>query len=205
MIARAVAKIPIASTPQRWLRRLLGACALLSFAIATPAAAAGQPLAELAKPGRLLMLRHATAPGNGDPPGFRIDDCATQRNLDAEGRRQAAELGQRLARAGIVRARVYSSQWCRCLETARLLGLGPVEPLPALNSFYPRPEERDARLATLKEFLARLPADGLPVVLVTHQFTITAFTAGPTASGGGSLFQLNGTGNPQWLGTLIDP
>jgi broad specificity phosphatase PhoE len=205
MIARAAAKMPIASTPQRWLRRLLGACALLSFAIATPAAAAGQPLAELAKPERLLMLRHATAPGNGDPPGFRIDDCATQRNLDAEGRRQAAELGQRLARAGIVRARVYSSQWCRCLETARLLGLGPVEPLPALNSFYPRPEERDPRLATLKEFLARLPADGLPVVLVTHQFTITAFTAGPTASGGGSLFQLNGTGNPQWLGTLLDP
>ena len=183
-------------------RALLAAITLLSFALPS---GAGQAVAELAKPGRLLMLRHATAPGNGDPPGFRIDDCATQRNLDAEGRRQAAELGQRLARGGIVRARVYSSQWCRCLETARLLGLGPVEPLPALNSFYARAEDRDARLAKLREFLARLPADGLPVVLVTHQFTITAFTAGPTASGGGSLFQLNGTGNPRWLGMLADP
>ena len=204
MIARIANRKPMSSTAQGLVRILLAACALWSFAGASPAAA-GQPLAELAKPGRLLMLRHATAPGNGDPPGFRLDDCATQRNLDAAGRRQAVELGQRLARAGIVRARVYSSQWCRCLETARLLGLGPVEPLPALNSFYPRPEERDARLATLRDFLARLPADGLPVVLVTHQFTITAFTAGPTASGGGSLFQLNGTGNPQWLGTLLDP
>jgi len=183
-------------------RALLAAITLLSFALPS---GAGQAVAELAKPGRLLMLRHATAPGNGDPPGFRIDDCATQRNLDAEGRRQAAELGQRLARGGIVRARVYSSQWCRCLETARLLGLGRVEPLPALNSFYARAEDRDARLAKLREFLARLPADGLPVVLVTHQFTITAFTAGPTASGGGSLFQLNGTGNPRWLGMLADP
>ncbi len=183
-------------------RALLAAITLLSFALPS---GAGQAVAELAKPGRLLMLRHATAPGNGDPPGFRIDDCATQRNLDAEGRRQAAELGQRLARGGIVRAGVYSSQWCRCLETARLLGLGRVEPLPALNSFYARAEDRDARLAKLREFLARLPADGLPVVLVTHQFTITAFTAGPTASGGGSLFQLNGTGNPRWLGMLADP
>ena len=191
----------IASITQRLYLALPVACALFAFAIAPPAAA-GQPLAELAKPGRLLMLRHATAPGNGDPPGFRIDDCATQRNLDAEGRRQAADLGQRLARAGIVRARVYSSQWCRCLETARLLGLGPVEPLPALNSFYPRPEEREARLATLRDFLARLPTDGLPVVLVTHQFTINAFTSEGTASGGGSVFKLNGSGAPRLLGAI---
>lgn len=186
-------------------RALLAALTATMIAGGHATAAEAQPLGELAKPGRLLMLRHATAPGNGDPPGFQLADCATQRNLDAEGRRQAIALGERLARAGIVRARVYSSQWCRCLETARLLNLGPVEPLPALNSFYPRPDEREPRLATLKEFLASLPTDGPPVVLVTHQFTITAFTAGPTPSGGGSLFQLNGSGAPQWLGTLAGP
>lgn len=159
-------------------------------------------LAELAKPGRVLMLRHANAPGTGDPPQFRLDDCATQRNLDAAGRAQARRLGEQLARAGIARARVFSSQWCRCLETARLLGLGSVEPLPALNSFYPKPGEREARMAALRAFLASLPADGPPVVLVTHQFTISEFTGGGVPSGGGSLFRLDGTGQPRWLGAI---
>jgi broad specificity phosphatase PhoE len=159
-------------------------------------------LAELAKQGRVLMLRHANAPGTGDPPQFRIDDCATQRNLDATGRAQARRLGEQLARAGITKARVLSSQWCRCLETAKLLGLGAVEPLPALNSFYPRPDQRDARMASLRSFLASLPVDGPPVVLVTHQFTISEFTGGGVPSGGGSLFRLDGSGQPRWLGAI---
>ncbi len=83
--------------------------------------AATLPLSELAKPGRVLILRHAEAPGVGDPPGFRLGDCATQRNLNESGRRQAQALGARLANAGVTTAQVYSSQWCRCLETARLL------------------------------------------------------------------------------------
>ena len=124
------------------LRVLLVAVAALGLATGFAAAANQQPPAELNKPGRLLMLRHAQAPGSGDPPGFRLDDCATQRNLDAAGRAQSVSLGHRLARAGILRAKVYSSQWCRCLETARLLGIGQVEVLPALNSFYPTPAER---------------------------------------------------------------
>ena len=160
------------------------------------------PLTELAKPGRILMLRHAQAPGVGDPPGFRLDDCATQRNLDDSGRRQARALGIRLATAGVAAARVYSSQWCRCLETARLLQLGPVSELPALNSFFERSQGRDATIAALRAFLGSLPADGPPVVLVTHQVTINAFTSAGTPSGGGSIFQLDGTGNPRWLGTL---
>jgi phosphohistidine phosphatase SixA len=159
-------------------------------------------LTELAKPGRVLMLRHAEAPGVGDPPGFRLDDCATQRNLDDSGRRQARALGIRLANAGVTAARLYSSQWCRCLETARLLQLGTVTPLPALNSFFERPQERDATVAALRSFLASLPADGPPGVLVTHQFTINAFTSAGTPTGGGSIFQLDGTGKPRWLGTI---
>lgn len=180
-------------------------CGLLAF-LAQAALAAGPlpalPLSELAKPGRLLMLRHAQAPGTGDPENFKLDDCATQRNLDAAGRAQAVLLGNRLAQAGIARARLYSSQWCRCLETARLLGLGPVEPLPALNSFYPQPQQRDATIARLRAFLAALPIQGAPVVLVTHQFTINAFTGEGTVSGGGSLFQLDGTGSPRLLGAI---
>lgn len=172
------------------------------FATSAACAAETVALGELAKPGRLLLLRHAQAPGTGDPPTFRLDDCTTQRNLDESGRTQAMQLGERLAKAGITRARVHSSQWCRCLETARLLKLGAVEPLPALNSFFGRPQDREPNLAALRTFLARLPQDGPPVVMVTHQVTISAFTDEGTPSGGGSLFQLNGTGFPHWLGTI---
>ena len=175
---------------------------VLLGSVARGSVAATLPLAELAKPGRVLMLRHAEAPGVGDPPGFRLDDCGTQRNLDDSGRHQARTLGTRLANAGVVPARVYSSQWCRCLETARLLQLGPVTELPALNSFFERSQHREATIAALRSFLASLPPDGPPVVLVTHQFTINAFTSAGTPSGGGSIFQLDGTGNPRWLGTL---
>ncbi len=165
-------------------------------------AAEAVALAELAKPGRVLMLRHANAPGTGDPSNFSLGDCSTQRNLDQAGRAQAQSLGQRLAQAGVSQTRVYSSQWCRCLDTARLLKLGPVQPLPALNSFYERSQERETTLAALRAFLAGLSTTGAPVVLVTHQFTITALTGEGTPSGGGSLFQLNGSGAPRLLGSI---
>ena len=179
----------------------LAAAALACFAVAAQAAEP-VPLEELAKPGRVLMLRHANAPGVGDPPGFKLDDCPTQRNLDAAGRAQAAQLGERLAKAGVSRAKVFSSQWCRCLETARLLQLGPVTELPALNSFFGRSQDRESNVAALRAFLARLPTDGPPVVLVTHQFTINEFTAQGTVSGGGTIFELNGTGEPRALGGI---
>jgi broad specificity phosphatase PhoE len=182
------------------LARRLGAALLLAFAAG--ASADVVPPAELARPGRLLMLRHAQAPGTGDPPGFKLRDCATQRNLDEAGRAQAVQLGDRLARGGVARAEVYSSQWCRCLETARLLKLGPVKELAALNSFFNRPQDGERNLAALRAFLAKLPPDGPPVVLVTHQVTVTAFTGRGIGSGGGAIFELNGTGAPRLLGEL---
>ena len=160
------------------------------------------PLTELAKPGRVLMLRHANAPGTGDPPNFKLEECSTQRNLDQSGREQALALGKRIAQVGVTKTDIYSSQWCRCLETAKLLNLGPVTPQPALNSFFGRSEQREARVAALRRFLAGLPTNGPPVILVTHQFTITAFTGEGTASGSGSLFELNGSGAPRLLGTI---
>lgn len=184
------------------LRHAYGVALALAMLCPGLAVAAESALAELAKPGRVLLLRHALAPGNGDPPGFRLDDCTTQRNLDATGRAQAVALGARLARAGVTKARVFSSQWCRCLETARLLGLGPVTALPQLNSFYPSPHEREARIAGLRAFLAAQPSDGPPLILVTHQFTIAELSGGGTPSGGGSVFRLDGSGEPKLLGHI---
>ena len=173
------------------------------FAFGANASAADTvSLAELAKPGRVLMLRHANAPGIGDPPNFKIEDCSTQRNLDAAGRAQAQALGRRLALAGVKEARVYSSQWCRCLETARMLDLGPVRPQPALNSLFQRSEQREPTLTALRSFLSGLPTNGPPVILVTHQFTITAFTGEGVGSAGGSVFELNGSGTPRLLGAI---
>jgi broad specificity phosphatase PhoE len=182
----------------------MGAILSAALAVSGFAAIAAEPLplAELTKPGRVLMLRHANAPGTGDPPNFRLGDCSTQRNLDASGRAQARKLGERLAKAGVAPAAVHSSEWCRCLETARLLKLGRVKELAALNSFYGRTQDRDANLGMLRDFLARLPAGGPPVVLVTHQFTISAFTGQGMVSGGGAVFELNGSGAPRVLGEI---
>ena len=79
--------------------------------------------------GTVLFMRHALAPGFGDPDHFSIKDCSTQRNLDETGRAQAQSIGAKLAAANIKFSAIYSSYWCRCLETAQLLGLGAVTPL----------------------------------------------------------------------------
>ena len=103
----------------------------------------------------VALIRHALAPGTGDPAGFKLDDCATQRNLSEEGRLQARQIGNAFRENGITSAQVWSSRWCRCLETARLLELGSVEPLPSLDSFFNQLGRGPAQTATLREFLSR--------------------------------------------------
>jgi broad specificity phosphatase PhoE len=102
----------------------------------------------------------------------------------------------------VTNARVYSSQWCRCLETAALLDLGPVTELSALNSFFERPGERDDRVAALRAFLAAQPRDGGLLVLVTHQVTISAVSNAFADSGTGVLMALGDGGRLERIGTL---
>lgn len=130
----------------------------------------------------VALVRHATAPGTGDPPGFRLDDCATQRNLSPAGRAQAKAIGANLRWHDVRIDGVYSSQWCRCLETARLMGLGEVIALPVLNSFFAEPEREPQQMAELRVWLAEQPQAGA-LVLVTHQVVITALTGIVPASG----------------------
>lgn len=159
--------------------KLLGTL-LCIFIFLLPSAAAGTipDTAELVgrmKAGRhILMIRHALAPGTGDPANFKIGDCSTQRNLDVRGREQARDIGNWLRSNGITSARMYSSQWCRCLETAGLIDLGPVEELPALNSFFELLQNREPNLKALREFIAAQPEGGKLVILVTHIVTISA-------------------------------
>ncbi len=138
--------------------------------------------AALRQGGHVALLRHAVAPGTGDPPGFQLGDCATQRNLSPAGRAQAKAIGANLRWHGLRIAGVYSSQWCRCLETAALLGLGEVVPLPPLNSFFTEPEREAAQMAALRAWLGAQRTEGA-IVLVTHQVVITALTGIVPASG----------------------
>jgi phosphohistidine phosphatase SixA len=140
--------------------------------------------------GHILMIRHAMAPGSGDPPNFKIGNCSTQRNLDESGRTQARSIGKWLRSSGIKSARIYSSQWCRCLETARLIDLGPVKELVALNSFYEKIEDREPNLEALNQFISQQSVDGELIVLVTHFVTISAIAGTGVSSGEGVLLEL---------------
>lgn len=182
--------------------RVLGRLALICLGALPVSANAQDLLARLQQGGHALLLRHAIAPGFGDPPGFRPGDCTTQRNLDERGRAQAVAIGDALRARGIRDARVYSSQWCRCLETASLMRLGPVTPLPALNSFFERTQDRESGLAALRDFLSGQPADGSPLILVTHHVNIQAVTGINVGSGEGVVLQLQPGEAPRLVGRL---
>jgi phosphohistidine phosphatase SixA len=152
--------------------------------------------------GHILMIRHALAPGTGDPADFQIGDCSTQRNLDDRGRQQAKAIGNWLRAKGLTSARVYSSQWCRCLETAELLEMGPVAQLPALNSFYELTQNREPNLKALNKFIAEQPSEGELIILVTHLVTISAITDQGVSSGEGVLIELKKDAPFEMVGRL---
>jgi len=161
--------------------RLLGLVLLLPLA----AAADDALWALLAKGGQVVLIRHAlTDPGVGDPPGFRLEDCATQRNLSAAGRDEARRLGEAFRARGIPVARVLSSPWCRCLETAKIAFGGAQGTETALSNLFERPENREKQLAQFRKLVAAAPKKG-NLVLVTHGSTTAAFTG--IAPGTGEL------------------
>jgi broad specificity phosphatase PhoE len=138
----------------------------------------------------VALMRHAYAPGNGDPPGFRLDDCATQRNLNDEGRAQAKATGQAIRKRGIRIDRVISSPWCRCKETAALLDFGPVEMKPWLMSVHAAPSQEAPRTKDKKLFV------------VTHQFNIRALVGRPTDSGAMVVVEPTPDGGVKYLGSI---
>lgn len=167
-------------------RRALGAALALAPAALLPRPASAAPgddiWALLRAGGWAVLLRHAqTDPGVGDPPGFRLDRCDTQRNLSAAGRAQARRLGDALRAQGVQIAAVRSSAWCRCIDTAQL-AFGRVERWPALDSFFAGQGDGAEQTRALRRGLAALQAPA-NWVLVTHQVNITALTGETPAMG----------------------
>ena len=98
----------------------------------------------------VIFLRHALAPGYGDPVEFNINSCKTQRNLNQEGRDQAISIGKRLKIEEVLFDKIYSSEWCRCIETATLLDIGEITMFSGLNSFFQDHYNKEETLTKLK-------------------------------------------------------
>lgn len=148
------------------------------------------------------MMRHALAPGTGDPSDFVVNDCATQRNLSDKGREQAENIGAEFIKAGIADAKVMTSEWCRCRETATLLGIGTPETLTPLNSFFQNRANGANQTTELRNWLIR-QENAKPVVLVTHQVNITALTGVYPASGETVVFRFGDDQAIEVLGTFL--
>jgi phosphohistidine phosphatase SixA len=153
--------------------------------------------------GCAILLRHArTTPGIGDPPGFRLDDCSTQRNLSDAGRAQARRFGAEFDRREIRIDEVRSSRWCRCIDTARLaFPRLEVQPLEALDSFFIDGSRRGTQTAALRDYLGALPATRR-AVLVTHMVNITALTGESPAMGEALVVRTGTSGTGEVLGWI---
>jgi broad specificity phosphatase PhoE len=151
---------------------LLAVVALLS--LPSPALADETLWSLLKKGGRVVLMRHAvTTPGVGDPPGFRLDDCSTQRNLTDDGRRDAQQVGAEFRARGVVVENVLSSPWCRCVETANL-AFGKAEISTALSNLFTHPQNRDRQVREMRELISVPPVGNR--VFVSHGATISALT-----------------------------
>ena len=159
--------------------------AFLAAALLFTQQARAEPLGEaIAKiDGDVLFLRHALAPGFGDPSDFNVDDCATQRNLNDVGRAQARAIGAYMKANRIAPDVILSSRWCRCRDTAQEMDIGPFMTHDGLNSFFDGHVDRDVTLAALRQRMTEIETGSL-VLMVTHQVVITAITGIAPQSGG---------------------
>ena len=156
----------------------------------------------LKQPGVHAIMRHALAPGTGDPAKFNLNDCSTQRNLDSRGRDQARTIGMALRDAGIVFDHVLTSQWCRCRETAEMLGLGQLEDFPAINSFFRDRSTAREQTQAVQDFLRTLP-DDKKLMFVTHQVNITALTGMGVSSGEVFFIRIDRAGDVEVVGRFL--
>ena len=143
----------------------------------------------LKRGGQVVLIRHTiTDPGVGDPQGMRLEDCATQRNLSAEGRAHARRIGEELRKKDVPIGRVLSSPWCRCIETAKL-AFGRAEVSEPLANLFGRYEKREAQVQGMRQLIK---AEKGNLILVSHGSTISALTG--ISPGTGEMVILTPTG-----------
>lgn len=170
------------------LNRRIASTLMVVAALAVAAPARPADGWEHVQPGTVVLLRHALAPGTGDPPGFRLDDCSTQRNLSEEGREQARRIGLAFRARGIEVGAVWSSQWCRTRETADIAFPHRRRDRAAFNSFFGQPDASAQSTLAAQALLAAWRGPGV-LVVTTHQVNITALTGIVPASGEGVVVQ----------------
>jgi len=185
-------------------RSLLPIFVLVPAALLLPCQAAGadEKIWDLLRQGgQVVAIRHTqTTQGFGDPPGFKLDDCATQRNLNDEGRAQARNMGAAFRERGVPIAAVISSPWCRCLETARL-AFGEAESWSALSNLYGRPQNEAHQSRAMRERISGFRGPG-NLVLVSHGVTIRAATGTYLSMGDFVVLTPRGSGRFDVVGTI---
>jgi phosphohistidine phosphatase SixA len=151
--------------------------------------------------GYVLLMRHAYAPGVGDPANFKIGDCSTQRNLSAKGRKDAAEIGSWLKSKQIKVLRVESSRWCRAKETADLLELGKVRMNKNLDSLFQTPDPVNSiQTAKIRQQIIKHRQSRGLLVMVGHFVNVSALTGVSLDSGEGVLVRANSRGQLKVVG-----
>ena len=133
---------------------------------------------------KIILIRHSLAPGGGDPQGFKIDDCNTQRNLNRKGINQSKKIGKLFKKNKVPVDQVLSSQWCRCKDTAKY-AFGNFKEFTALNSTFQSPYNKNEpkQLKELYNFVKKWEGKGGNLVLVTHYSIIIALTNAVPSSG----------------------
>ncbi|MEM6254255.1 MAG: histidine phosphatase family protein [Cyanobacteria bacterium P01_D01_bin.156] len=149
-----------------------------------------------------VLMRHAIAPGTGDPSNFQLDDCATQRNLSQEGIAQAQRTGDAFKENRVTVQRVLSSEWCRCLDTGTAMDVAPVEPFPPLNSFFSDRSTEPEQTAAVREFMINNRDEPGVTVLITHFVNIGAIADSGVASGEIVVMQVNDQNEPEVIETI---
>ena len=132
---------------------------------------------------KIVFIRHALAPGNGDPNNFDIKDCSTQRNLNDEGRAQSKRIRNFFEKNNIKIDKVLSSEWCRCKDTAKI-AFGKFETFSALNSFYETrfSKNKSKQMKDLREYIFKWESDS-NLIIVTHYVVILDILDRGTSSG----------------------
>ena len=165
------------------MKKLISSLALIFFVFLNSAFSNEKLFNSLKEGGKLIFIRHAHAPGNGDPENFNLKDCSSQRNLNQEGINQSKKIGLFFTRNKIQIDKVLSSEWCRCKDTAKY-AFNDYKTFEALNSFYDAKFKKNKakQIKNLKKYISSWDSKK-NLVLVTHFVVISETLNTGSASG----------------------